>query len=271
MNTRSERQNLLKACAGGVYHWRVTYPKPPMPKKALQQSVADTNAAPGGAAAVDRALSILGSFDASRPTQTLAEIADRTMLYKSTVLRLLASLEHARLIQHAADGRYTIGPEVARLYGVYSASFSLDTVVLPVMQELVRETRESASLHVRQGDQRVCLFRIDSPQPIRDHIRAGDLLPLDRGAGGRVILAFSGESGPIYDEIRARKVMSSSGDRSEGVAGISAPVFDATGKLVGALTLTMPAARFQESYEASVRQAALDITRGLGGPVQFYD
>jgi len=55
-----------------------------MPKKAIQQSVADANAAPGGAAAVDRALSILGSFSATHSTLTLAEIAERTMLYKSS-------------------------------------------------------------------------------------------------------------------------------------------------------------------------------------------
>jgi DNA-binding IclR family transcriptional regulator len=242
-----------------------------MPKKAVQQSLADINAAPGGAAAVDRALTILHSFSPSYPTQTLAQIAERTMLYKSTVLRLLASLEHARLIQHTTDGRYKLGSEVARLYGVYSTSFSLDTVVLPVMRELVRETRESASLHVRQGDQRLCLFRIDSPQPIRDHIRAGDLLPLDRGAGGRVILAFSGEEGLLYDEIRTKKVLCQSNDRSEGVSGISAPVFDAMEKLVGALTLNMPVGRFQPQYQESVKQAAIDITRGLGGPVHFYD
>lgn len=242
-----------------------------MPKKAIQQSVADANAAPGGAAAVDRALSILGSFSATHSTLTLAEIAERTMLYKSTLLRQLASLQHAGLVQQTAEGRYALGPEIARLYGVYSASFSLDAVVMPVMRELVKETRESASFHVRQGDQRMCLFRIDSPQPIRDHIRAGDLLPLDRGAGGRVILAFSGEPGEIYDKIRTNKVLSQSGDRSEGVAGVSAPVFGAMDKLVGSLTLTMPATRFQAGYEGIVRQAAIDITRGLGGPVHFFD
>lgn len=46
----------------------------------------------------------------------------------------------------------------------------------------------SASFHVRQGNQRLCLFRVDSPQPIRDHIRAGDLLPLDRGVGGARVI-----------------------------------------------------------------------------------
>lgn len=76
-----------------------------MPKKAAQQSVADANAAPGGAAAVDRALSILGTFSTGQSIQSLAEIAERTMLYKSTVLRLLASLEHGRLIQQTVDGR----------------------------------------------------------------------------------------------------------------------------------------------------------------------
>jgi DNA-binding IclR family transcriptional regulator len=242
-----------------------------MPKKAAQQSVADTNAAPGGAAAVDRALSILGTFNVNRSIQSLAEIAERTMLYKSTVLRLLASLEHGRLIQQAADGRYALGPEIARLHGSYSVSVSLDTVVLPVMRDLVSRTQESASFHVRQGEQRLCLYRVDSPQPIRDHIKAGDLLPLDRGVGGRVIMAFDGAHGAIYDEIRQNKVLSLTGDRSEGVAGISAPVFDATDKLVGALTLTMPVTRFQQSYNQLVKQAALTITRGLGGAVQLYE
>jgi DNA-binding IclR family transcriptional regulator len=242
-----------------------------MPKKAAQQSVADANAAPGGAAAVDRALSILGTFSTGQSIQSLAEIAERTMLYKSTVLRLLASLEHGRLIQHTADGRYALGPEIARLYGSYSASVSLDTVVLPVMRDLVSQTQESASFHVRQGEQRLCLYRVDSPQPIRDHIKAGDLLPLDRGVGGRVIMAFSGAEGAIYDEVRKNKVLSLTGDRSEGVAGISAPVFDAMDKLVGALTLTMPVTRFQQSYTQVVKQAALTITKGLGGAVQLYE
>ena len=242
-----------------------------MPKKAVQPSLADTDAAPGGAAAVDRALSVLKVFTAEQPALTLAEIAERTLLYKSTALRLLASLEHGKLIQKNDDGRYVLGPEVARLYGAYSASFSLESVVLPTMKKLVATTRESASFHVRQGKQRLCLYRVDSPQPIRDHIRAGDLLPLDRGVGGRVLLAFEGEPGELYDRIRKNKLISSIGDRLEGVAGISSPVFDARGKLVGALTLTMPATRFQQEHEAVLRSAAIEITEGLGGPVHVFN
>ena len=67
-----------------------------MPRKAQTESLADTAAAPGGAAAVDRALTLLSAFTAGDVSLSLTELADRTRLYKSTVLRLLASLEHAR-------------------------------------------------------------------------------------------------------------------------------------------------------------------------------
>lgn len=82
------------------------------------------------------------------------------------------------------------GSEVARLNAAYAASFSLDRVVMPMLRELVAATQESAAYHVAQADARLCLYRVDSPQPIRDHIKAGDVLPLDRGTGGRTLVAF---------------------------------------------------------------------------------
>ena len=132
-----------------------------MPKKAAQPSVADQQAAPGGAAAVDRALSLLAAFRLGDAALSLTDLAERTQLYKSTVLRLLASLEHAGLVQRRSDGDYSLGAEVARLNAVYAASFSLDAAVLPVLQALVAATRESAAFHVRQGEQRLCLYRVD--------------------------------------------------------------------------------------------------------------
>ena len=92
-----------------------------MPKKSARPSLAEMDAAPGGAAAVDRALSVLKSFRTGDATLSLAELSDRTVLYKSTLLRLLASLEHNRLVQRFADGRYGLGPEVSRLNAIYAA------------------------------------------------------------------------------------------------------------------------------------------------------
>ena len=239
-----------------------------MPRKAQTESVADTHAAPGGAAAVDRALSLLSAFRAGDISLGLSELAERTQLYKSTALRLLASLEHARLVQKLADGRYALGAEVARLHGVYAASFSLDRVVLPVLRELVAATGESAAYHVRQGEARLCLYRVDSPHPIRDHIKAGDLLPADRGTGARILIAFgagqvragSPKDRQLYARIREQGYYTAVGDRLAEVAGISAPVFGADGSLAGALTLTMPGNRYSERHVKPVLQAARRLT-----------
>jgi DNA-binding IclR family transcriptional regulator len=246
-----------------------------MPRKSQNPSLADDSAAPGGAAAVDRALTLLAAFKSGDTALGLAELAARTQLYKSTVLRLLASLEHARLVQRLEDGRYGLGSEVARLHSIYAASFSLDKVVLPALRELVAATGESAAYHVRQGEARLCLYRVDSPHPVRDHIKAGDLLPMDRGTGARVLMAFDADPkkarGPkdknLYARIRAEGFYSATGDRLAEVAGISAPVFraDSQGQptLAAALTLTMPTSRYHNKYIKAVLASARQLSSVL--------
>ena len=246
-----------------------------MPRKSVVPSVADDHAAPGGAAAVDRALTLLSAFRQGDRALTLSDLAERTQLYKSTALRLLASLEHAGFLQkQTEDGRYLLGPELARLHAIYAASFSLDAVVMPVLRSLTAATGESAAYHVRQkqGDTwvRLCMYRVDSPNALRDHVKAGDLLPADRGAGARVLNAFSDEEGPVsrkdrllFEKIRSDGFAALVGDRNSELGGVSAPVFHGDGALAGAVTLTMPAHRFHESQIAPVREAAARLSGKL--------
>lgn len=246
-----------------------------MPRKAQTDSVSDLNAAPGGAAAVDRALTLLSAFQAGDDALSLAQLAQRTQLYKSTVLRLLASLEHARFIRRLDDGRYALGAELARLHSLYAASFSLDQVVPPVLRDLVAATGESAAYHVRQDQgerrMRLCLYRVDSPHMVRDHVRAGDLLPADRGAGARVLIAFGPRAEwpadaagrAFYEAIVAQGFCAAVGDRTAELGGISAPVFRTDGTLAGAVTLTMPAHRYDAAFIAPVRAAAAKLDGGV--------
>lgn len=226
-----------------------------------------SSAQAGGVAAVDRALMVLTAFREGDRSLSLQELTERTGLVKSTTLRLLASLTHFGLMQRLDDGRYGLGSTIARLHPLYTASFSLEGLVMPVLRDLVEKTKESAVYHVRQGGARLCLYRVDSPQPIRDHVQVGELVPLERGAGGRVILAFSGAKGALYDQIRKEGAVALVGDRSPDLAGIAAPVFKPHGELAGAVTLTMPATRFRKSFVAPVKAAARRITLGLGGPL----
>ena len=119
---------------------------------------------------------------------------------------------------------------------------------------------------MRQGEQRLCLYRVDSPQIVRDHIRAGDMLPLKRGAGGRVLLAFAGARGALYEQIRRDGVIVLGGDRVPELTGISAPVFGGEGALVGALTLTLPTPRLKPEFAPLVRDAARRLSLRLGSP-----
>jgi DNA-binding IclR family transcriptional regulator len=255
----------LREPGGGAQLPQLLVTKNFMPRKAAQPSLADQQAAPGGAAAVDRALSLLGAFRSDEGPLSLAELSARTQLYKSTALRLLASLEHFYLIKKLADGNYTLGPEIVRLHSIYAASFSLQEVVMPVLRRLTAETKESASFHVRQGDDRLCLHRVDSPHLVRDHTKAGDLLPLGKGAGGRVLVAYSGGKGAVYAKIRREQIAVVSGDRVPELAGISAPAFGPDGGLVGAVTLSIPVNRLDMKLTANVHNAAVELTRALGG------
>jgi DNA-binding IclR family transcriptional regulator len=235
-----------------------------MPKKSSVPSVADEMAAPGGAAAVDRAVSLLAAFRTGDKALSVTELAERTRLYKSTVLRLLASLAQGRLVQKTPHGLWALGPEVARLAGLYTAAFSLEEVLLPEMHALVARTQESVAFHVRQGEQRLVLLRVDSPQMLRDHVRAGDMLPLDRGAGGRVLMAYAGAQGPVYDRVREQGYVLLSSDRIPGLVGISAPVWGADKRVLGALTLTVPELRLKPNFVDELRSSAAPTRARLG-------
>lgn len=229
----------------------------------------DSSAAQGGVIAVDRALSLLKAFQAGDTALTLMELTERSQLVKSTVLRMLVSLVHFGLLQKMPDGRYCLGVEIARLHVIYVDAFSLESHVMPCLRQLVQDTRESASFHVRQGEQRLVLYRVNSPQSVTDQGRQGDLLPLTSGAGGKVLQAFGPQpaQGSLFDQVRRDRVIALQGDRVPDLSGVSAPVFGADGALVGALTLTVPTARYDAALIDSVRTHAQLLTQRLGGRI----
>jgi DNA-binding IclR family transcriptional regulator len=235
-----------------------------MPRKAAEPSLSEQHGAPGGVGAVDRAISLLDVFTPERPLLSLADLAGESQQYKSTVLRMLASLIHSHVVQRHADGRFSLGSAIPRLHAVYAASFSIEAIVLPALRGLVEATRESAAYHVRQGTKRLCLFGLDSPQTIKVHTQVGTLMPLGKGAAGRVFTAYGGAAkrgGPLLRQ----QFAVAPADITPEVAAIAAPVFDASGGLAGVIALTMPVKRLQEKHAVDVRRAARRVTGELGG------
>jgi len=223
----------------------------------------------GGVAAVDRALEILAAFEPTDKELTLAELAHRTKFYKSTILRISQSLIRHRYLQRLDDGAYRIGPAPLVLGALYQRSMRLGDIMLPLMHELAEQTGESVSIYSRNGEFRVCIHRVDSKHAVRDHVREGDVLPLERGSGGRILLAFSGTKGEPYETIRTEYCYASVGERDSETAGVSVPFFGTRQTLLGALTLAGPRSRIDETFIANARVLLLRVaaraTHALGG------
>lgn len=96
--------------------------------------------------AVERALSVLNVFDTPQESFSLAELAEATGYYKSTLLRLLASLERFDYTQRGSDGRWRIGSAPVRLARRHAPSRELAAQVQPWLDELSLELGETASL-----------------------------------------------------------------------------------------------------------------------------
>jgi DNA-binding IclR family transcriptional regulator len=226
----------------------------------------------GGVIAVERALAVLDAFTADDRSLSLAELARRVGLSKPTVLRFTKSLARAGYLVRNEDATFRLGPKLARLGTLYQAGFRIEDYVQPALRRLAQETGESAAFYVREGDMRICLFRVDSPQSVGHHARTGDLLPLDRGAPGRVLLAFSDEPGEFYDRIRRDFHYATCGERDPQVGSIAYPVFRIGQQLAGALAVTGPRSRFDSEAIARhlepLRSIANELTRQLGGKTE---
>lgn len=221
-----------------------------------------------GVDAVERALTLLGAFQTDKRTLSLHELAQATGFYKSTILRLAASLERFGYLRRREDSRYQLGPACARLASAHGAAFDFSEVLKATIKELAATSNETVSYYIRDGNERVCLFRQNSTRAIRHHVDEGARLPLDRGAAGLVLLAFGGEEGSRFERIRRDGYVVSLGERDPDAAAVSVPLFDAHDQLLGALTISGLRTRFNseviDSLRESLLQAAARLEREFG-------
>ena len=226
-------------------------------------------AAAAGVVAVTRALSLMEAFQVGESTLALAELSRRVGLHKTTVLRLARTLARSQYMVQAEDGQWRLGPAAGWLVARYQAGFDVNNVVEPALHQLVKETGESASFYVREGNIRSCVARVEGPKSVRHNIRIGERLPLERGAPGRVILAFSGAQGEPYEGIRERGFHISLGEREAEVASVAAPVFSLNWRLLGSMCISGPSSRLDqarlEGHAKAVIQAANQLSYALAG------
>jgi IclR family KDG regulon transcriptional repressor len=235
--------------------------------------------------AVERALDILLVFT-EHASLSLTEIAQKSGLHKSTVHRLLASLEgKGFLIRDAVTEKYRLGYRVLELSAKLSEQFDDPVMLLlPEMERLRDLIGETVSLYIREGHERIRIQAVQSRQEIRRVAPVGARLPLYVGASGKVLLAFAEKSviesivhSPDWpesvdreaflkglEEVRRQGYATSIEERETGVAAVAAPIFATSGRLLAALGVSGPSNRLDLERMRSIAPQLIDSARRMG-------
>ncbi|ATF14754.1 IclR family transcriptional regulator [Brevibacillus porteri] len=230
--------------------------------------------------AVDRALDILLCFTDATDLG-LSEIASRLSLHKSTVHRLLATLENKGfLIRDVQTEKYRLGFRVWELSANLSQNDDPAILLLPEMERLRDLVEETISLYVRDGNERIRVQAVQSKQPIRRVAPIGARMPLTVGASSKVLVAYaepfilqeviSDPNWPDYvnkesfieqlDQIRKQGFATSVEERELGTAAVAVPIFNRNGQLVASIAASGPSNRLtpekMSQYAPYIMEAA---------------
>lgn len=239
--------------------------------------------------AVDRALDILMAFTAADHELTAGELLKRVDLSRPTLYRLLHTLEHNGFVSSGGEPqKFRLGPSVAHLAHVWTASLNIGEVAQPMMRRLWEKTGETVALFIPQGGYRVCVAELPSAQPLSFKRGVGYREKVRVGASGRAILAnMPDASHYLMDEdlsglstdaeyvkelarIRERGYAVSRDELLQGAVAVAAPFFHGSERVAGSLAVFGPSARLHnpqiDAYGSLLVHEAHELSRVLGPP-----
>ena len=247
-----------------------------------------------GTSALQNGIQVLGTFSREEPVLGVTEISRRVGLHKSTVSRILATLEENTIVErHPTNGRFRLGVGVIELASPMLANLDVRRLARPFLENLTHSTRETSGLVVWNQGTAVVVEQAASPRKVKHTIPLGTQF---RGHANASVKVFLAEAPPeevqqhvgqglerhtertvvdpeeyLKDLRRVREVgyAINDGEISLEEVGISAPVRDHRDRAVAAVLVA--AARYRtppekaEELVPQVKQAAAEISARLGG------
>lgn len=242
--------------------------------------------------AVLKALEILEVICRNQPCG-VRELSEMAGLHRSTVSRLVATLERAGYVEQEKErGKYQatlrlfeLGNEVIRHLDIYEQAY-------PVMQNLADQTQETINLSVLDGKQVLYVMKIDSPHMLKSSASIGSRSPVYCNASGKVILAYLPEDRKrallpeefsLFTPNTTRNVTELDAElamvRTNGYAvdneewslntkALAAPIWNYDRKIISALTIAGPTVRMTSQRIEELAQiltkeaAALSVKMG---------
>lgn len=224
---------------------------------------------------------------------SLAEMISRTGMPRTSLLRLLSSLEEMGLLQRDDKGCYALGLLFLKYGQLVAERLDVRAVAQPVMERLKDEAGEAVNLAIRDGNEAVYIEKVDTSHPVKVYTAVGRRAALHGGACPRILLAFMPKAeqesyletvelkryatGTIVDKDELRRVLAetrqkgyshSDSELQDFSAAVAAPVFDGAGRVVASLSIVGLSAKFTggnlQRLIGLVQRGGREISQQLG-------
>lgn len=242
--------------------------------------------------AVERALDILLCFTCEQPVRSMTQIAQSIHMSKTTVHRLLATLEKRRfLTRDQITGLYRLGFRFIEMASLVLQDVELHRWAEPYLRRLAAECGETVDLSILDGSQVMYLQVIESPQRLKLAAAVGQRLPAFCTASGKALLAYLPEEKvrkvlredlkrytahtktsirEILDDLRitrARGYALSDQEYEKDINAVAAPIFDAENHPIAAIAIVGPSFRLTKERLPKLGESIRRLTREIASEV----
>jgi IclR family transcriptional regulator, KDG regulon repressor len=242
--------------------------------------------------AVERALDILLCFTREEPTRSLTQIAESVQMSKTTVHRLLTTLEIKRFItRDKATGFYRLGFRFIEMASLVLQNVELHRWAFPYLQRLSEEFGETVDLSILDGSHVIYLEVIESPQRVKLAAAVGQRLPASFTASGKALLAYLPEeqakkiiadniakythlaSTSMQDLLADLKATEERGfaiaeqEYEEAINAVAAPIFDADRLPIASIAIVGPSFRLTKDRLPTLGESIRKLTRVISNEV----
>ena len=241
---------------------------------------------------VVRSMDILNLF-INHSELSFQEIITLSGMPKTSVYRMLATLEEMGFLEKGSDAKYRLGLLFLKFGHLVSIRLDIRKIAYPFMHALHQETKEAINLILREGNETIYIEKIDTLQKVRLYTAIGRRSPLYAGACPRAILSFLPDAeidaylaavelkpianGTITDrdklyetihQARAEGCTISHSELENYTSAVAAPIYNNAGEVIAGLSIAGIEANYQgeniEAFKEKVKKAAYEISKQLG-------
>jgi DNA-binding IclR family transcriptional regulator len=242
----------------------------------------------GSIRAVERALDVLLCFSRQTPELTMTRIAEQVGIPKSTVHRLLATLEKRRFVQRdEATGAYRLGIRLLQMAYLTLERNDLRRLAAPFLHQLSEQYQETVHLSVLDEPDIVFLDVIESPQRVKLDAAIGQRFPAFATASGKAILAYMpsetvrrilargmprytqrtlGSSEEFFGDMRQVRERGFAIDEQEfdaEINAVAAPIFDLSDQPIASVAVAAPAYRLTRERMLEIGPVVVATARDI--------